>query len=628
MLSISSSPHDYVMCDSTATLFSMNLGGSLPKCLQSAEKFCSKENQSAVQGENGSDRSFRSEGIHSSEEVRRPETCDKRNSICPYRFQLEHDVEILQRKLHEEMELHVVLENAIDHAISSPSLSYLPPDAQELLSNISTLEVTVSKLEQRMVSLHFQLIQERNERRLAEYRLKQSPSQSLYLCSPENVKPSISSSFSDPKHSISDVHPTSEEVSFQEQDPPCETSSSTSGACSTTESTSGSASFIEDKNTTREVFQHVPIGKLNKNMRFWGHLNHPNQLSEEMVRCMKNIFISLADSSAISSKPPMLESLNSSASPLGHLSNLSWSLSEPSTDASLVQSPQVDLHCSSEVLASVNVFDPYKVSGKLSWTDIGSYALAIEVSWMSVGKKQLEYASGTLRMFRSLVEQLANVNPTLLSRNEKLAFWINLYNALIMHAYLAYGVPKNELKLFSLMQKAAYTVGGHSFNAASIKYAILKMKPPLHRPQIALLLALHKLKISEEQEKFSIDNTEPLATFALSCGMYSSPAVRIYTPVNVREELQEAQRDFVRASVGVSSKGKLLVPKMLHCFTRGSVDNANLAVWISHFLPPQQANFVEKCISQRRHSFLGSHNCGILPFDSRFRYLFLPETFP
>ncbi|XP_077222972.1 uncharacterized protein LOC143856589 isoform X2 [Tasmannia lanceolata] len=566
MLSISSSPHDYVMCDSTATLFSMNLGGSLPKCLQSAEKFCSKENQSAVQGENGSDRSFRSEGIHSSEEVRRPETCDKRNSICPYRFQLEHDVEILQRKLHEEMELHVVLENAIDHAISSPSLSYLPPD--------------------------------------------------------------ISSSFSDPKHSISDVHPTSEEVSFQEQDPPCETSSSTSGACSTTESTSGSASFIEDKNTTREVFQHVPIGKLNKNMRFWGHLNHPNQLSEEMVRCMKNIFISLADSSAISSKPPMLESLNSSASPLGHLSNLSWSLSEPSTDASLVQSPQVDLHCSSEVLASVNVFDPYKVSGKLSWTDIGSYALAIEVSWMSVGKKQLEYASGTLRMFRSLVEQLANVNPTLLSRNEKLAFWINLYNALIMHAYLAYGVPKNELKLFSLMQKAAYTVGGHSFNAASIKYAILKMKPPLHRPQIALLLALHKLKISEEQEKFSIDNTEPLATFALSCGMYSSPAVRIYTPVNVREELQEAQRDFVRASVGVSSKGKLLVPKMLHCFTRGSVDNANLAVWISHFLPPQQANFVEKCISQRRHSFLGSHNCGILPFDSRFRYLFLPETFP
>ena len=34
---------------------------------------------------------------------------------------------------------------------------------------------------------------------------------------------------------------------------------------------------------------------------------------------------------------------------------------------------------------------------------------------------------------RILVEQLAKVNPILLSSDEKLAFWINLYNALIMH---------------------------------------------------------------------------------------------------------------------------------------------------------------------------------------------------
>ena len=32
--------------------------------------------------------------------------------------------------------------------------------------------------------------------------------------------------------------------------------------------------------------------------------------------------------------------------------------------------------------------------------------------------------------------------------------------------------------------QAAYTVGGHSFSAAAIEYVILKMKPPVHRPQI------------------------------------------------------------------------------------------------------------------------------------------------
>lgn len=39
---------------------------------------------------------------------------------------------------------------------------------------------------------------------------------------------------------------------------------------------------------------------------------------------------------------------------------------------------------------------------------------------------------------RILVEQLAKVNPIHLNCNERLAFWINLYNALIMHVSSSY----------------------------------------------------------------------------------------------------------------------------------------------------------------------------------------------
>lgn len=46
--------------------------------------------------------------------------------------------------------------------------------AQDLLSSIAVLEDAVVRLEQEMVSLHFQLSQEKNERRLAEYRLMHS----------------------------------------------------------------------------------------------------------------------------------------------------------------------------------------------------------------------------------------------------------------------------------------------------------------------------------------------------------------------------------------------------------------------------------------------------------------------
>ncbi|XP_024035407.1 uncharacterized protein LOC18033967 isoform X1 [Citrus clementina] len=567
---------------------------------------------------------------NSGEEADNPGSSTRSSDCSPYRIQLEQDVQRLQEKLQEEMVLHVSLENAIKKntmKLSSPSC--FSHEAQELLSNIALLETTVSKLEQEMVSLHFQLSQERNERRLAEYRLRHSSSPTLSGCFPDITETPISSSLMSLKHLNAQVHHSSEGDSCPEQgDQLLESTSESSCIESTMEYADDSVVLSHEKKiSTKTGFkssQPVEFRKVPTGMSPKGLWNNPNQLSEEMVRCMKNIFMSLADS-ALPAKSSALESQCSTLSPRGHLSNSSW---WSSSDRSMIQSPQIDMQNNSGVLASENVFDPYRVRGKLSWADIGNYGLAMEVSWMSVGKQQLEYASGALKTFRTLVEQLAKVNPVHLSSNEKLAFWINLYNALIMHAYLAYGVPRNDLKLFSLMQKAAYTVGGHSYNAAAIEYMILKMKPPLHRPQIALLLALQKLKVTEEQRKCAIDEYEPLVAFALSCGMYSSPAISIYTAKNVREELQEAQRDFIRASVGFSSKGKLLVPKMLHCFCKGSVDDANLAVWISHYLPPHQAAFVEQCISQRRQSFLGSRNCGILPFDSRFRYLFLPDKIP
>lgn len=569
-----------------------------------------------------------------SEEADNHGSSARSSDSSPYRIQLEQDVQRLQEKLQEEMELHVSLENAIKkNTVKLSSPSCFSHEAQELLSNIALLETTVSKLEREMVSLHFQLSQERNERRLAEYRLRHSSSPTLSGCSPDITETLISSSLTSLKNLNVQVHHSPEGDSCLEQgDQLLESTSESSCIESTMEFADDSVVLLHEKKISAKTgfkssqpveFRKIPTGMPPKGLWY-----NPNQLSEEMVRCMKNIFMSLADS-ALPAKSSALESHCSTLSPRGHLSNSSWwSSSDRSMISSWVQSPQIDMQNNSGVLASENVFDPYRVRGKLSWADIGNYGFAMEVSWMSVGKQQLEYASGALKRFRTLVEQLAKVNPVHLSSNEKLAFWINLYNALIMHAYLAYGVPRNDLKLFSLMQKAAYTVGGHSYNAAAIEYMILKMKPPLHRPQIALLLALQKLKVTEEQRMCAIDEYEPLVAFALSCGMYSSPAISIYTAKNVREELQEAQRDFIRASVGFSSKGKLLVPKMLHCFCKGSVDDANLAVWISHYLPPLQAAFVEQCISQRRQSFLGSRNCGILPFDSRFRYLFLPDKIP
>ncbi|KFK43878.1 hypothetical protein AALP_AA1G185700 [Arabis alpina] len=493
----------------------------------------------------------------------------KSSNFHLYRFELEHDVQRLKGQLRKEISLRTLLLKASDqsHKIELSHASSNPRSVQELLSNIVVMEATVSKLEKEIMSLHFLLIQERNERKLAEYNLT---------------------------HSLSSTNAT-DLVTLSEEN---------------------------HESLHRKDQRAQPRSKLAKPLRSY---DNANELSKEMIRCMRNIFVSLGETSAGSKSSQESTGFSPRENPS---SSSWWSPSENSRISKWVQSPRIDIQKNSDVLATKsNMFDPYRVQGKLSWADIGSYRSATEVASMSVEEKRLGYASEELWRFRNLVERLARVNPTELSHNEKLAFWINIYNALIMHAYLAYGVPKTDLKLFSLMQKAAYTVGGHSYNAATIEYMTLKMNPPLHRPQIALLLSILKLKVSEEQTQAGISTEEPLVSFALSCGMHSSPAVRIYSAENVGDELVEAQKDYIHASVGVSPRGKLIVPKMLHCFAKNFVDDCKVALWISRHLPPRHAAFVEQCIHRRqRWGFLDSSSskCGIVPFDSRFRYLFLP----
>lgn len=561
-----------------------------------------------------------------------------------YHCQLEEDVQKLQKQLQEELDLRVILESAIhENAGTLPNLPcHLPIDVQELLASIALLEITITKLEEETGSLQYQLSQERNERRLLEYRFKQLPSLSLPVAfsSSDKLKDQAFSSLylqaeDHLRHSLLDRESSlvcSSSDNFLLPSPPnhdsCLKSMSSKRNFSAREKTGTSrrARSFQNNLTHKLSVQHAKQ-EIFSERKFTKDLwQNPNQLSQEMVRCMEDIFIHLADPVTVSSKFSPAARTHSPRSPLGHITTSLSSFSESSSFFSFARSPPVDFQVMEEVLGTESTFDPYSTRGKLRWADIGKYSSAMEVSWMSVGKEQLEYAAEALRKFRLLVEKLAKVNPGCMNHEEKLAFWINIYNALMMHAYLAYGVPRSELKLFALMQKAAYTVGGHSFNAATIEYVILRMKPPIHRPQMALLLALHKLKISEEQSQYVIDHFEPLVTFALSCGVLSCPAVRIFTAEKVHEDLHHALHDYVCASVGISSKGKLLVPKLLHCFAKGVIEENELVDWICQFLSPSQAAVVQNCFTQRRQRFLGSRSYAITPFDLRFRYLFLPEN--
>ncbi|XP_068664202.1 uncharacterized protein [Aristolochia californica] len=595
---------------------------SVYKFLLKSDRTSTHSKRSLFSWGDGSGSSSGVEDIRTGSDIK-GQTHDRKTFL--YRSQLEREVAQLQKQLEEEMDLHVALARAVEHsAAPSGSLNKLPDKTRQLLANIQVLEMTVLKLEEELVTLHFQLSQERNERRLAEYQLRHLTSSRP---SPLNCLPTYLTKAMSP--SRTSAHCGSRMADLLQLDlatgvrcPQLVIIDRPNNVSTREEDAESCGRNVEElmgiQDPQSDAFEELDMKGLWK---------HPNKLSEEMVRCMRNIFLCLAHSSNIKSKLPSSKDIPSLRSPRGILSSSSLtSSSDSSVNPSLFRSWSVESQHSYEGVTGVDAFDPYRVDGKLNRVNVGRYSSAVEVSWMSVGKKQLEYAAVTLKGFRFLVEQLVKVNPACMTSNEKLAFWINIYNALILHAYLAYGVPKSEIKFSSLMQKVSYTVGEHSVSAAEIEYNILKMKPPAHRPQIALVLALHKFKLSEERQTYSIDSSDSMVAFALSCGMFSSPAVKIFTPDDVREQLHESLRDYIQASVGISSKGKLLVPKLLHCYAKGIVEDSLLADWICSYLSPEQASIVRDCTSHRKQRLLGARGFTIVPFDSRFRYLFLLEN--
>ncbi|KAJ6336596.1 hypothetical protein OIU76_006469 [Salix suchowensis] len=165
----------------------------------------------------------------------------------------------------------------------------------------------------------------------------------------------------------------------------------------------------------------------------------------------------------------------------------------------------------------------------------------------------LKFLAHFVLMYKSLVQRLEKLDPRKLKREEKLAFWINIHNALVMHAYLAYGTH-NRVKSASIL-KAAYNVGGQGINACIIQSSILGIR-----------------------------------------SHYSEP-VRVYTSKNIFQELKVAKEEFIQSKVYVHKESKIFLPKILWYFGKDmSVDTEGVMEVISECLTQGQVKAMRKCM--------------------------------
>ncbi|CAI6004926.1 unnamed protein product [Closterium sp. NIES-64] len=229
-----------------------------------------------------------------------------------------------------------------------------------------------------------------------------------------------------------------------------------------------------------------------------------------------------------------------------------------------------------------------------------------------------------LQRFRILSELLADMQPQQLGHSERLAFWINVYNALAMHAYLVYGQPRSHYKRVMFMHKSAYIIAGLPFSILAIEHCILRAAS--FQPALAGLLPVQRYRRGDVRYSLALDRPEPLVTFALSCGCASAPPVRVYHPDTVHEQLKAAAQEYIQANVKLHpGSGKILLPKLLHWYSKDFARNAvGLLQWAAEQMEDGQKHNILQAMGAAggsRKVRLGRVPVQVLAYDWTFQYL-------
>ncbi|CAJ1971810.1 unnamed protein product [Sphenostylis stenocarpa] len=151
------------------------------------------------------------------------------------------------------------------------------------------------------------------------------------------------------------------------------------------------------------------------------------------------------------------------------------------------------------------------------------------------------HGSEEFARYLRIIEELQRGEVWNLSREEKLAFFINLYNMMAIHAILVWGHPSGPLERRKLFGDFKYVIGGFTYSLSAIQNGILRGN---QRQPYTLM---KPFGAKDKRLRVALPFPEPLIHFALVYGTRSGPSLRCYSPGDIDKELMDAARNFLRS---------------------------------------------------------------------------------
>ncbi|XP_051144542.1 uncharacterized protein LOC127260705 [Andrographis paniculata] len=223
---------------------------------------------------------------------------------------------------------------------------------------------------------------------------------------------------------------------------------------------------------------------------------------------------------------------------------------------------------------------------------------AIVESYTSDDRRHLDYIgisnSEEFRRYVNLVEDLQRVNLTTLSHEDKLAFFLNLHNAMAMHAAIRIGHPGSMIDRRPFFSEFMYVVGGYPYSLSSIRNGILRNN---RRPPFSLVKPFGS---GDKRLELAFPKVNPLIHFGTWNATIGSPSIRFFTPQGVESELKNAAREYFGRDDGMQvdlSSRTVYLPRIINWYTADFGQEKEILKWILNYLDASKAGLLTHLLS-------------------------------
>ncbi|KAG1355272.1 hypothetical protein COCNU_07G013840 [Cocos nucifera] len=161
-----------------------------------------------------------------------------------------------------------------------------------------------------------------------------------------------------------------------------------------------------------------------------------------------------------------------------------------------------------------------------------------------------------------------------------MAFFLNLYNAMVIHAVIRMGRPGGVIDRRAFYTDFQYIVGGYHYSLSSIKNGILR----LNRRQPYSLVK--PFSATDKRLELAVEKLNPLIHFGLCNGTRSSSSVRFFSAEGVEAELRYAAREFFLNGGMEVDLGKRTVhlTKIIKWYSVDFGQDKDILKWILNYL--------------------------------------------